>query len=324
MKTMFPSISMRTLMRYFSSMARHTLFLVWALGFPLAVGAADGPRMFGTPAEAVVALGAAAADQDFAALTVLFGPGAEDLENPDRVQATNEFRAFASAMNESHRIVNRSDTQCVLEVGAQGWVFPVPIVQQDGQWFFDAAAGRDEVLNRRIGKNELSTLEVIRAYVDAQREYAFKDRDGDEVLEYAQRFSSSPGQKDGLHWLPDLDGEISPLGPLVVQANAEGYSKGSRNQGVHPEPFHGYYFRILSRQSKSAPGGRYSYIINGNMIGGFALVAWPAEYGDSGIMTFIVNQQGRVYQKDLGPKSGDIARKMSAYAPDATWTTSRD
>jgi hypothetical protein len=324
MKTMFPSILMRTLMRFFSSMARHALFLVWALSVPLAVGAADGPRMFATPAEAVAALGAAAADQDFAALTVLFGPGAADLENPDRVQATNEFQAFASAMQETHRIVTVSDTRCVLEVGHNGWTFPVPIVQQNGQWSLDADAGRDEILNRRIGKNELSTLDVMRAYVDAQREYAFKDRDDDQVLEYAQKLSSSPGLKDGLHWPPDLDGEISPLGPLVVQANAEGYSKGSRNEGVHPEPFHGYYFKILSRQSKSAPGGRYSYIINGNMIGGFALVAWPAEYGDSGIMTFIVNQQGRVYQKDLGPKTGSIAKKMGAYAPDASWRASRD
>jgi len=324
MKSLFSSLPTNVPIRFWAAIGWRRWFLAWMMGVPLAFGATDGPRTFSSPAEAVSALAAAATAQDSGALHLLFGPGAADLENPDRVQATNELQVFASAMNETHRIVTVSDTRCVLEVGHNGWTFPVPIIQRNGQWFFDADAGRDEILNRRIGKNELSTLEVVRTFVDAQREYAFKDRDDDQVLEYAQKFRSSPGQKDGLHWPPDLDGEISPLGPLVAQANAEGYSSQSRKQGVDSEPFQGYYFKILYRQSKTAPGGSYNYIINGNMIAGFALVAWPAEYGDSGIMTFIVNQQGRVYQKDLGPKTGTIAKRMSTYAPDATWTPSRD
>ena len=163
----------------------------------------------------------------------------------------------------------------------------------------------------------------MRAYVAAQREYAEQDRDGDEVLEYAQKFMSAPGAKDGLYWPPDYDAEISPLGPLVGEAQSEGYMARSQGEDA-PEPFHGYFFKILTRQGQHAPGGKYNYIINGNMIGGFALVAWPADYGNSGIMTFIVNQQGRVYQKDLGPKTAKIAAKMKAYDPDETWSVSPD
>ena len=212
----------------------------------------------------------------------------------------------------------------MLEVGTNFWPFPVPIVKKDGRWFFDTAAGKDEILNRRIGKNELEVLQVMRAYVDAQREYASRDRNGDEVLEYAQRIASTPGTKDGLYWPPDLDGEISPLGPLVADAQEEGYNAPTKGTVTTRLPFHGYFFKILTQQGKHAPGGKYSYIINGHMIGGFAMVAWPAEYGDSGIMTFIVNQQGRVYQKDLGPKTDKQAPAMKAYDPDPSWTISPD
>jgi hypothetical protein len=161
--------------------------------------------------------------------------------------------------------------------------------------------------------------------VDAQREYASSDHDGDEVLEYAQRLVSSPGKQDGLYWPPESEEDLSPLGPLVAFAQLEGYSPEVREEDeVERGPYHGYYFKILTRQGKHAPGGKYSYITNGNMIGGFAMVAWPASYGDSGIMTFVVNQQGRVYQKDLGPRTLKIARKMSEYNPDSTWQLSRD
>jgi len=165
---------------------------------------------------------------------------------------------------------------------------------------------------------------VMRAYVDAQREYAGKDRDGDEVLEYAQKITSSPGQTDGLYWPPELNGETSPLGPLVAEAQGEGYFKQSPAADAGPRPFHGYLFKILTSQGKHAPGGKYSYIINGNMIGGFALMAWPARYGDSGVMTFIVNQQGRVYQKDLGKRTASIVKGMKAYDPDPSWQVSQD
>jgi hypothetical protein len=167
-------------------------------------------------------------------------------------------------------------------------------------------------------------LRVVRAYVEAQREYASRDRDDDEVLEYAQRIASSPGKTDGLFWPPALNGEISPLGPLVARAHAEGYSRKSSSAGSGPRSFHGYFFKILTRQGKHAPGGRYDYIINGNMIGGFALVSWPAEYGESGVMTFIVNQQGRVRQRDLGQNTMRMTEKMTAYDPDPSWEISPD
>jgi hypothetical protein len=164
----------------------------------------------------------------------------------------------------------------------------------------------------------------MRAYVEAQREYASRDRDGDGVLEYAQKISSSRDRMDGLFWPPELNGEISPLGPLVANAQGEGYFRTQPASGAKPQPFHGYLFKILTRQGRHAPGGKYDYIINGNMIGGFALIAWPAAYGDSGVMTFIVNQQCRVYQKDLGVNTAKIARKISAYDPDPAWSVSAE
>ena len=165
---------------------------------------------------------------------------------------------------------------------------------------------------------------MIRAYVEAQRDYASRDRDGDEVLEFARKISSSPGLMDGLYWPVELNGEISPLGPMIASAQAEGYSQASADASAGPEPFHGYLFRILTRQGKNAPGGKYDYIINKNMIGGFALVAWPAEYGESGIMTFLVNQQGRVYQRDLGKATAKTVKKLRAYDPDKNWQVSAD
>ena len=324
MKTSSKSFLMTSLKRFVQSIARRNLALALAFSAPLAISAADTGKTFATPEAAVSALVAAASTEDSQALHAIFGPAAADLVNADRVQATNEHRAFASAFNQTNRIVRESDSRCVLEVGNDFWPFPVPLVKQDGQWFFDTEAGKDELLNRRIGKNELSTLQAVRAYVEAQREYATKDRDGDEVLEFAQKFNSTSGMKDGLYSPADLDGEISPLGPLVAQAQDQGYGGKTRKEGDAPEPFHGYFFKILTRQGKSAPGGRYDYVINGNMIGGFALVAWPAEYGESGIMTFIVNQQGRVYQQDLGSKTDKLAGAMKAYDPDVSWSLSPD
>jgi len=283
-------------------------------------------RMFASPEEAVASLRLATTAADTNALRDILGPAADDLENPDRIQATNELKTFSSALIETHHLVHVSDTRVVLELGDDLWPFPVPIVKKDGGWFFDTGAGKDELLSRRIGKNELATLPVMRAYVDAQREYASSDHDGDGVLEYAQRLVSSPGKQDGLYWPPDDEGELSPLGPLVAFAQAEGYSPEQREDETEVErgPFHGYYFKILTRQGKHAPGGKYNYVINGNMIGGFAMVAWPADYGGSGVMTFIVNQQGRVYQKDLGPKTSRLASRMKAYDPDSSWTLSPD
>ncbi|MGD0258784.1 MAG: DUF2950 domain-containing protein [Verrucomicrobiota bacterium] len=304
----------------------HTLAFTLALALSASVTlpAAETGRTFATPEAAVAALTIAVSTTNQTELHAIFGPATEDLVNPDPVQAANEFASFAAALSETNHLARESDTRCILELGHDAWPFPVPIVQTNGRWFFDTQAGREEVLNRRIGRNELETLDVVRAYVEAQREYASKDRDGSGVLKFAQKIISTPGKKDGLFWSPDLDGEISPLGPLAADAAAEGYSQAKTPPGDGPRPFHGYLFKILTRQGKNAPGGKYDYIINGNMIGGFALVAWPAEYGQSGVMTFIVNQQGRVYQKALGPQTAKTVGKMKAYDPDKTWTISPD
>jgi len=308
-------------------LGRARLFLVLALSVPVLMSAADIGKTFTSPEEAVSALLAATSANDTNAFREIFGPTGVQIENPDRVQSANEVSAFDSAAKEQYRIVHQSEANCVLEVGNNAWPFPVPIVKRNGVWFFDTKAGKEEILNRHIGKNELSTLDSVRAYVEAQREYASKDRVGDEVLEYAQKFNSSPGKKDGLYWPPELDGEISPLGPLLAQAQHQDYESSLvRNQAERaaPQPFHGYFYKILYGQGKHAPAGKYDYIINGHMIAGFALVAWPVKYGETGVMTFIVNQQGRVYQKDLGPKTAKIVGTMKAYDPDTTWTISPD
>ncbi|MHC1764532.1 MAG: DUF2950 domain-containing protein [Verrucomicrobiia bacterium] len=301
-----------------------TLLLALALSMPSVARASDAAKAFSTPEEAVTALGAAVRVKDQDALRFIFGPALEELENPDRVQADQELEAVAAAFDQKHRLHRESDTKYVLEIGSNDWPLPIPIVRRDGTWIYDTAAGKEELLNRRIGQNELAVLKAMRAYVDAQREYASRDRDGDEVLEYAQRLGSSPGLKDGLFWPPDLDGEISPLGPLVAQAQGEGYSREPNTEPTPAEPFHGYYFRILKQQGAHAPGGSYNYVINGNMIGGFALVAWPAEYGTSGVMTFIVNQQGRVYERDFGKAKTEAAAMMNSYELDSDWHLSPD
>ena len=286
----------------------------------------NSAERFRTPDAAVSALKKATTHYNPDALRRLFGPTFEDLQNPDRVQATNEFNAFSAALSLTNHLIVKSETKYALEVGTNDWPFPVPIVKKDGAWFFDTQAGKDELLNRRIGRDELDTLAVIRAYVTAQREYASRDRDDDQVLEYAQKLASSPGKRDGLYWPSDTSAELSPLGPLVAEAQEKGYLKNisAPSDDLGPHPFHGYFFKILTRQGKHAPGGKYDYIINGHMIAGFALVAWPAAYGDTGVMTFIVNHEGRVYQQDLGKDTAKIASKMSEYNPDSKWRLSPD
>jgi hypothetical protein len=302
---------------------RTILLLVPALALSGTMSGASTGRIFASPEDAVAALRLATATADTNALGVILGPGSEVLQNPDRIQATNELKAFSLALAETNHLVHVSDTLVVLELGDDLWPFPVPLVKTNGGWFFDTEVGKDELLNRRIGKNELATLSVMRAYVDAQREYASSDHDGDKILEFAQRLVSSPGKENGLYWPPAFDGDLSPLGPLVAYAQAEGYSPELQDvDEVQRGPYHGYLFKILTRQGKHALGGKYSYVINGHMIAGFAMVAWPAEYGESGVMTFIVNQQGRVYQKDLATKTAKTAGTMKEYNPDKTWTLS--
>ncbi|HEY5910936.1 MAG TPA: DUF2950 domain-containing protein [Verrucomicrobiae bacterium] len=280
---------------------------------------AAGEQRFDSPEAAVAALELAASHKDTNALHNLFGPVARELISPDVVQATTEFEMFVHRLSGKVTVVREADSKAVLQLGEDAWPFPIPLVKQDGQWSFDTAAGKQEVLNRRVGRNELGAIQVCQAYVAAQREYAAKDRNGDEVLEYAQKLRSTPGTRDGLYWPLRPGEELSPLGPLIARARGEGYRRPNRIMTDEQSPYHGYYYRILTRQGRHAPGGKYDYVINGHLIGGFALVAWPAEWGNSGVMTFIVNQQGRVYQKNLGPKTAAIASAMAIYDPDASW-----
>ena len=277
--------------------------------------------MFASPGDAVHALVAAATNQDTNALHLIFGPAGQELISPDVVQATEEYQLFVDRLTEKTECVTNSDSQVTLQIGADGWPFPIPLVKQDGQWFFDSAAGKAEILARRIGMDEIGAINVCNAYVDAQREYAGEDRQGDGVLAYAQFLRSTPGTHDGLFWPTNQPGEsLSPLGPLVAQARVDGYHRTAKMLNDEAAPYHGYYFKILSRQGRHAPGGKFNYLINGRMIAGFALVAWPAEWGNTGVMTFIVNQQGKIYQKDLGPRTAKIAKAMTAYDPDESWT----
>ena len=254
------------------------------------------------------------------AMRGIFGPALKDLVSGDSAADAANFRAFVTRAAEKTRLEGKTNTTSVLLIGNEEWPFPIPIVKaDDGKWFFDTATGKEEILARRIGANELAAIQVCRAYVQAQRQYASKDRDGSEVLKYAQHFRSTPGHKNGLYWKAPPGEEQSPLGPLVAEASLKGYfAKRKPGDPGGPRPFQGYYFHILTRQGPAAPGGRYNYVINGNMIAGFALVAWPAKYGSSGVMTFLVSHQGKVYQKDLGPDTQQLARQITEYNPDAT------
>jgi hypothetical protein len=285
---------------------------------PAAPAPATPQRQFATPADAVKALLAATQPHDKTALREIFGPESQELMSGDKVEDANASAAFAQALAQFCRLSYDGDDKVVLNIGPQDWPFPIPLVRKDGQWFFDTAAGKDEIVNRRVGENELTAIGVCRTYVVAQREYAGEDRDASGVLKYAQKIKSTPGLKDGLYWEPAAGEDPSPLGPLIASARAEGY--GPHQEGDPPQPFHGYLFRILTAQGPHAPGGKYNYIINGNMIAGFALVAHPARWGDSGVMTFIVNQQGKVYQRDLGPDTEAKVAAMTVFDPDASWT----
>ncbi|GFE60488.1 hypothetical protein AOG2_10760 [Geobacter sp. AOG2] len=298
------------------------LFVVMALrpaaGFAAQSGSVQ--RFFASPEEARQALISAVQHKDHGELKRIFGPIAAELEPGDPVEQAAEFDHFSRHVREGTELVKEGDTKAILVIGAKKWPFPVPIVKRGDAWLFNTEEGREEILNRRIGHNELVAINVCRAYVDAQREYyAMPEPDGEQLPKYARHMISRPGKRDGLYW-PTVSGEKeSPLGPLVAKAKEEGYMQ-KRAAGQHgPRPYHGYYVRILTRQGPNAPGGRFSYVINGNMVAGYALIAYPAKWGVSGVMTFIVNQRGRVYEKDLGPKTGEIARKMEGYNPDLTW-----
>jgi hypothetical protein len=275
-------------------------------------------KTFKSPGEAVQALSDAVKGNDEKGLLTIFGPaGKELISSGDEVADQAGRGRFVKAYEEMNKLVNENDDKIILHVGSEDWPFPIPLVKKDEYWFFDTMAGKEEILNRRIGRNELNAIQVCLAYVDAQREYVLKDRDGDRLLEYARKFISSKGKKNGLYWEMKEGEKLSPLGPLVAKAATEGYS-GRKPVGKHT-PYHGYYYKILKAQGKNAPGGEYDYMVKDNMIGGFALVAYPAEYGNSGVMTFIVNHDGVVYEKDFGKDSEKIAAAMKKFDPDKTW-----
>jgi hypothetical protein len=251
-------------------------------------------------------------------MLAIFGPaGKEIISSGDKVEDKAAGERFVKAYEAMNKLEKETDSKMTLVVGEEEWPFPVPIVKKGEGWLFDTIAGKEELLNRRIGRNELNTIQVCLAYVDAQREYAMKDQDGDGLLAYAQKFWSTKGKKDGLYWEAKEGEEQSPLGLGAARAVREGYAPGK--SGDKPSPFHGYFYRILKTQGKNAPGGAYDYVVKGKMIGGFALVAYPAEYGSSGVMTFIVNHDGVVYEKDLGPETGKIASAITKFDPDQTW-----
>jgi hypothetical protein len=292
------------------------LFFVWRV--PEA--GATSQRYFASPEDAVKALVEAVKSKDAAELDQIFGPARKELLTDDEVQRATGLEAFAKHLAEKTELVKENDSTVILHIGNENWPFPIPIVRKDGQWFFDTEAGKEEILNRRIGENELTAILVCRTYVKAQREYALKDWENTGVLAYAQKLRSDHGRKNGLFWRTKPGEEMSPFGELVAQAWKEGYKRKKAAFRTEPTPFHGYYFRILTSQGKNAPGGKYNYIINGNMVAGFALVAFPANWKRSGVMTFIVNQQGKVYEENLGPETTKIAQEMKSYNPDDTWT----
>jgi len=249
-------------------------------------------------------------------LEILGSDAKSILESGDPV-ADNEGRErFVKSYDEANKLVKSGEAQMVLEVGKDEWPFLILLVKKSNGWRFDTKEGKEEIINRRIGRNELDVIQVCLAIVDAEREYYQRDPDGDKLLQYAQKLISTKGKRDGLYWETKPGEQPSPLGLLVAQARAEGY----KGPGGKPVPYHGYYYKLLTGQGKDAPGGAYDYLVRGKMMGGFGVVAYPAQYGSSGIMTFIVNHDGVVYQKDLGAKTASIAQSMTKFNPDKTWT----
>ncbi|MDA9467774.1 DUF2950 domain-containing protein [Bradyrhizobium sp. CCBAU 53415] len=281
------------------------------MALALVGSAAQAQQSYKTPEDAAAALAVAVKSGPDDILKVL-GRAADDIVSSGDEIADNDIRLrFTSMYDAKHGIKAQGNKSATLVLGPDEFPFPIPLVNTRTGWEFDTDAGRIEVLRRRIGRNELDAIQTALAFVDAQNEYADKDR-GEGVGVYAQRIVSSPGKKDGLFWRDDSD--PSPLGPLAAQASSEGYKAG---EGM--TPYHGYYFRILRGQGPDAPGGAMNYVVKGKMIGGFALIAWPAEYGNSGVMTFLVNHAGVVYQKDLGKRTDFVARRLTLFDPDQTW-----
>ncbi|PRX30942.1 Protein of unknown function (DUF2950) [Paraburkholderia sp. BL18I3N2] len=290
--------------------------IVLALLVPLGAFAA-AQRTFATPEQAVTALSEALKARDEATLVAIFGEAHKRLVvSPDQAENEANWAKASAELDAFHVLDEAGPDRRILLVGGEAWPMPIPIVKEKGSWRFATELGEEEILNRRIGANEREAIHVLRAYVDAQREYASRDRTNDGLLEYAQKLASTPGRQDGLYWQTDESSgeEASPFGPLIAASSAylKGHQKG--------DAYRGYHFRILTRQGKNAAGGAFSYIINGHMLAGFAMVAYPAVYGTSGVMTFVVNNNGVIYQKDRGAN----APPVTVFDPDQTWQRVND
>ncbi len=312
--------------RYFEDflmggVAKLAAFAILAAGvalFPAPVAAQQpSQKTFPSAAEASKALITALQTNDQPALLSILGADAKEIvSSGDEVEDKNNRAAFVQRYQQMHRLITEPDGSTTLYIGAENWPTPIPLVHKGSAWYFDTAAGKQEILYRRVGRNELAAIQVCRELVDAEKEYYAQPHDGDAGKQYAQKLYSDPNKHNGLYWEPAPGEAESPIGPLVASAADEGYTQGPAQQ---PEPFQGYYFGVLTGQGASAPGGARSYIVDGKMTGGFAFLAYPAEYRSSGVMTFIVDQDAIVYEKDLGPRTAEIAKTLTQYDPDATW-----
>jgi hypothetical protein len=299
----------------FFKLATFAVLAMAASVLPLSAAQQSGQKTFGSAAEASHALVKAVQSDDQSALLSILGPDAKDLiSSGDPSEDKSSREEFVQKYKQMHRLVNEPDGTTTLYIGAENWPTPIPLMHKGNAWYFDTPAGKKEVLYRRIGKNELAVIQSCRELVDAEKEYYSQPHDGESGQQYASKLSSDPGKHNGLYWETSAGQQESPIGPLVAAAAANG---GSENSDQKPQPFMGYYFRILTGQ-KTAKGSR-SFIVDGKMTGGFAFLAYPAEYRSSGVMTFLVDQDGIVYEKDLGPHTAAIAKTLTRYDRDASW-----
>ena len=311
-----------------SATVRTGLILVLAIGTTIGLGAFGlvfaqeaGQKTFSTPAAAADALAVAAQKNDAQEMVAILGPSSQDLSSSGDKVADKESRdRFSTKYHQMHRFAAIGEGRMILYIGAENWPTPIPLQKSGSQWYFDTASAKQEILYRRIGANELNVIKVCQAIVNGELDYYGALHDGDSVHQYAQKFGSTPGKHDGLYWQVNAGEPESPIGPLIAQAATEGYKHHAAHAGKDkPLPFHGYVYKLLTRQGADVPGGAKSYLVDGKMTGGFAVVAYPVSYKDSGVMTFLVSQDGQIYQKDLGAQTKQIATGMAGYNPDATW-----
>lgn len=294
-----------------------TILVVAGFSPILATAQEPGQKTFHSASAATQALVAAVQANDETALLNILGPSAKEvLSSGDTVEDKDRRQQFVQKYRQMHRMVIEPNGLTTLYIGAENWPTPIPLAHKNGEWYFDTAAGKREILARRVGQNEMTVIQVCHELVDAEKEYQGQEHPGEQGKQYAERIYSNPGQENGLYWQASSGQPESPIGPLVAQASLAGYSG---RPGVRSEPFYGYYFRVLTAQGPNAAGGARSYIVDGKMTRGFAFIAFPAEYRSSGVMTFIVSQAGKVYQKDLGPNTGETAKNTKSFDPDSSW-----